>query len=109
MPQVAHIKLSYSRAFLVRAYLLQPHEMLFDAHRHGLRVFEGVPSRGIDDNMKTAVDRVGVGKKRDVNARFRAMTSYYWNSWAGWEKDLLIRMCAMPATGSGSVCQPIPI
>ena len=30
--QVAHIKLSHSRAFLVRAYLLQTHEMLFDAH-----------------------------------------------------------------------------
>ncbi len=30
--QVAHIKLAHSRAFLVRAYLLQTHEMLFDAH-----------------------------------------------------------------------------
>src|SRR3546814_5725786 len=32
--QVAHFKLSFSRAFLVRAYLLQTHEMLFDAHNH---------------------------------------------------------------------------
>ena len=90
--QVAHIKLSHSRAFLVRAYLLQTHEMLFDAHWHGFRVFEGVPGRGIYDNMKTAVDRVGVGKKRDVNARFLAMTSHYvfdpefCNPAAGWEK-----------------------
>ena len=38
--QVAHIKLSHSRAFLLRAYLLQTHEMLFDAHWHGFRVFE---------------------------------------------------------------------
>ena len=30
--QVAHTKLSHSRAFVVRAYLLQTHEMLFDAH-----------------------------------------------------------------------------
>ena len=29
--QVAHFKLSHSRAFIVRAYLLQTHEMLFDA------------------------------------------------------------------------------
>ncbi|GGE51585.1 hypothetical protein GCM10011317_07410 [Niveispirillum cyanobacteriorum] len=29
--QVAHIKLAYRRAFLVRAYLLQTHELLFDA------------------------------------------------------------------------------
>ncbi len=28
--QVAHIKLAHSRAFLVRAYLLQTHEMLFE-------------------------------------------------------------------------------
>ena len=41
--QVAHIKLAHSRAFLVRAYLLQTHEMLFDAHWHGFRVFGGVP------------------------------------------------------------------
>jgi transposase len=90
--QVAHIKLSHSRAFLVRAYLLQTHEMLFDAHWHAFRVFEGVPGRGIYDNMKTAVDRVGVGKKRDVNARFLSMTSHYvfepefCNPAAGWEK-----------------------
>lgn len=75
--QVAHIKLSHSRAFLVRAYPLQTHEMLFDAHWHAFRVFGGVPGRGIYDNMKTAVDRVGRGKQRDVNARFKAMASHY--------------------------------
>jgi len=48
--QVAHIKLSHSRAFLVRAYLLQTHEMLFDAHWHAFRVFEGIPGRGIYDS-----------------------------------------------------------
>jgi transposase len=90
--QVAHIKLSHSRAFLVRAYLLQTHEMLFDAHWHAFRVFDGIPSRGIYDNMKTAVDRVGRGKQRDINARFLAMTSHYvfepefCNPAAGWEK-----------------------
>ena len=57
--QVAHIKLSHSRAFLVRAYPLQTHEMLFDALWYAFRVFGGVPGRGIYDNMKTAVDRVG--------------------------------------------------
>lgn len=48
--QVAHIKLSHSRAFLVRAYPLQTHEMLFDAHWHAFRVLGGVPSRGIYDS-----------------------------------------------------------
>lgn len=47
--QMAHIKLSHSRAFLLRAYPLQTHEMLFDAHWHGFRVFGGVPGRGIYD------------------------------------------------------------
>ena len=75
--QMAHIKLSHSRAFLLRAYPLQTHEMLFDAHWHGFRVFGGVPGRGIYDNMKTAVDRVGRGKERQVNMRFLAMTNHY--------------------------------
>ena len=43
--QVAHIKLSHSRAFLVRAYLLQTNEMVFDAHWPALRVFGGIPGR----------------------------------------------------------------
>ena len=90
--QVAHFKLSHSRAFYVRAYLLQTHEMLFDAHNHAFRVFGGVPKRGIYDNMKTAVDKVLTGKARDVNARFAAMVSHYLfevefcNPASGWEK-----------------------
>ena len=90
--QVAHFKLSHSRAFLVRAYLLQTHEMLFDAHHHAFRVLGGVPRRGIYDEMRTAVDRVGRGKERQVNARFSAMVSHYLfdadfcNPASGWEK-----------------------
>ncbi len=49
--QVAHTKLSHSRAFVVRAYLLQTHEMLFDAHWHAFRVLGGVPGRGIYDTI----------------------------------------------------------
>ena len=48
--QMAHIKLSHSRAFVLRAYSLQTHEMLFDAHWHAFRVFGGVPGRGIYDS-----------------------------------------------------------
>ena len=47
--QVAHFKLSYSRVFILRAYPLQTHEMLFDAHYHAFRVLGGVPRRGIYD------------------------------------------------------------
>src|SRR6478672_2907613 len=90
--QVAHVKLCYSRAFIIRAYLLQTHEMLFDAHNHAFRVLGGVPRRGIYDNMRTAVDKVGRGKERSVNVRFSAMTSHYLfeaefcNPASGWEK-----------------------
>ena len=90
--QVAHTKLSHSRAVSVRAYLLQTHEMLFDAHNHAFRVLGGVPRRGIYDNMKTAVDKVRRGKERDVNARFGAMVNHFLfeaqfcNPASGWEK-----------------------
>ena len=52
--QVAHVKLSYSRAFILRAYPQQTHEMLFDAHNHAFRVLGGVPRRGIYDNLWTS-------------------------------------------------------
>ncbi len=90
--QITHFKLCHSRAFLLRAYPLQTHEMLFDAHQHAFTVFGGVPHRGIYDNMKTAVDKVCSGKLRDVNARFAAMVSHYLfeaefcNPASGWEK-----------------------
>jgi transposase len=52
--QVAHFKLSCSRAFFLRAYPQQTHEMLFDAHNHAFRVLGGVPRRGIYDNLWTS-------------------------------------------------------
>ena len=90
--QVAHTKLCYSRAFILRAYPLQTHEMLFDALTEAFRVLGGVPRRGIFDNMKTAVDCIGQGKARQVNLRFSALVSHYLfeaefcNPAAGWEK-----------------------
>jgi hypothetical protein len=51
-----------------------------------------VPGRGIYDNMRTAVDRIGRGKERQVNARFLAMANHYvfepefCNPASGWEK-----------------------
>ena len=90
--QIAQFKLSHSRAFFLRAYPLQTHEMLFDAHNHAFAAFGGVPARGIYDNMKTAVDKVRHGKQRDVNIRFAAMVSHYLfdaefcNPASGWEK-----------------------
>lgn len=93
--EVAHTKLAASRAFWLVAYPTQSHEMLFDAHARAFAAFGGVPRRGIYDNMKTAVDRVGRGKERTVNVRFYAMCSHYLfepefcNRAAGWEKGIV--------------------
>lgn len=58
--QVAHTKLSHSRAFIVRAFPLQTHHMLSHAVTQAFRVLGGVPQRGIFDKMKTAVDRIAL-------------------------------------------------
>jgi transposase len=113
--QVAHFKLSYSRAFTLRAYPQQTHEMLFDAHNHAFRVLGGVPRRGIYDNMRTAVDKIGRGKERQVNARFSAMVSHFLfeaefcNPASGWEKGRSRRTCRTRAIGSGNPCRTSPL
>lgn len=69
--------------------------LTFDAHARAFAAFGGVPARGIYDNMKTAVDRVGRGKSRVINARFEAMTGHYLfdpefcNTASGWEKGIV--------------------
>lgn len=86
-PKVAH-----NRAFALLAYRQVTHETLFDAHNHAFRVLGGVPGRGPYDNMKTAVDRLGRGKERVVNAPFKAIPSHYLfdaefcDPASGWEK-----------------------
>lgn len=93
--EVAHLKLAASRAFVLVAYYSQSHEMLFDAHARAFAILGGIPKRGIYDNMKTAVDKVGTGKQRSINARFEAMTGHYLfeagfcNRAAGWEKGIV--------------------
>jgi len=93
--EVAHTKLAASRAFWLSAYYSQSHEMLFDAHARAFAAFGGIPRRGIYDNMKTAVDHVGRGKMRSINARFQAMCGHYLfepefcNRAAGWEKGIV--------------------
>jgi transposase len=93
--QVSHLKLCASRAFWLVAYPGQGHEMLFDAHTRSFAELGGVARRGIYDNMKTAVDKVGKGKGRQVNARFAVMCAHYLfdadfcNVASGWEKGVV--------------------
>jgi transposase len=75
-----------------RAYPRETQEMVFDAHNKAFAFFGGSCSRGIYDNMTTAVETVFVGKERRFNRRFERMCSHYLvepvacTPAAGWEK-----------------------
>src|SRR4029450_3329930 len=90
--RVAHLRLCHSRMPFVRAYLREAQEMVFDAHDKAFAFFKGACTRGIYDNMKTAVEGSHVGKDRAFNRRFLAMCSHYLveptacTPGAGWEK-----------------------
>jgi transposase len=46
---------------------------VFDAHVRAFAFFKGACTRGIYDNMKTAVEAVFLGKDRQFNRRFLRM------------------------------------
>ena len=90
--KVAHIRLCHSQMPFVRAYPRESQEMVFDAHARAFDFFKGACTRGIYDNMKTAVESVFVGKDRQFNRRFLQMCGHYLveptacTPAAGWEK-----------------------
>jgi hypothetical protein len=67
-------------------------EMVFDAHDRAFAFFKGACTRGIYDNMRTAVDAVFLGKDRKFNRRFAQMCGHYLveptacTPASGWEK-----------------------
>ena len=75
--KVAHMRLCHSRLFFVRAYPHESQEMVFDAHDRAFAFFRGACTRGIYDNMKTAVEAIFIGKQRQYNRRFLQMCSHY--------------------------------
>jgi transposase len=90
--KVAHVRLCHSRMLFVRAYPRETQEMVFDAHNRAFAFFRGTCTRGIYDNMKTAVEAVFVGKHRQFNRRFLRMCGHYLvepvacTPASGWEK-----------------------
>jgi transposase len=90
--KVAHVRLCHSRMLFVRAYPRESQEMVFDAHDRAFAFFKGACTRGIYDNMKTAVDTIFVGKERAYNRRFQQMCSHFLvepvacTPASGWEK-----------------------
>ena len=90
--KVAHVRLCHSRMLFVRAYPRESQEMVFDAHDRAFGFFKGACTRGIYDNMKTAVEAIFVGKERQYNRRFLQMCGHYLvdpvacTPASGWEK-----------------------
>ena len=90
--KVAHMRLCHSRMMFFRAYPRETQEMVFDAHERAFTFFKGACTRGIYDNMKTAVDTIFVGKDRQYNRRFLQMCSHHLvdpvacTPASGWEK-----------------------
>ena len=90
--KVAHIRLCHSRMLFVRAYPRETQEMVFDAHDRAFAFFKGTCTRGIYDNMKTAVEAIFAGKDRLYNRRFLQMCGHYLvepvacTPASGWEK-----------------------
>ena len=90
--KMAHVRLCHSRMLFVRAYPRETQEMVFDAHSRTFAFFRGTCTRGIYDNMKTAVDAVFIGKDRQFNRRFQRMCGHYLveptacTPASGWEK-----------------------
>ena len=90
--KVAHLRLCHSRMLFVRAYPRETQEMVFDAHDRGFAFFRGACTRGIYDNMRTAVDAILVGRERAYNRRFLRMCSHHLvepvacTPASGWEK-----------------------
>src|SRR6202047_1118276 len=90
--KAAHVRLCHSRMLFVRAYPRETQEMVFDAHDRAFAFFRGACTRGIYDNMKTAVETIFIGKDRQYTRRFLRMCGHYLvepvacTPGSGWEK-----------------------
>ena len=87
--KAAYMRLCHSRMLFVRAYPRETQEMVFDAHDRAFAFFKGACTRGIYDNMKTAVETIFIGKERQYNRRFLQMCGHY----------LVDPVACMPASG----------
>ena len=94
---LAHIILCYSRMTFLKAYQRMTLETVLDVHISAHNFFEGMPIRGIYDNLKTVVDKIGKGKERTYNKQFRLLASHYifeitaCTPVSGWEKGTVER------------------
>ena len=89
---VAHFRLCHSRMRFCIAFMRMSLEMLFAAHIAAHDFFGGFCGIGIYDNPRTVVSRIGKGKDREYNKRFKQLASHYLfepracTPASGWEK-----------------------
>ena len=84
------MKLCYSKATFVYPYERANLESFLDGHVRAFEYFGGVPRRIAYDNLKCAVIRVGKGRKRKLNKRFKELRATQLmriscSSWLNWK------------------------
>lgn len=95
--KVAHFTLCHSRMAFIIAFPRETLEMVLEAHNQAFAFFGGSCTRGIYDNMRTAVRKLLRGKDRALNLRFEKMCSHhlfepvFCTPAAGWEKGRVER------------------
>lgn len=71
------MRLCYSGDIFVRVYRNQRQEAFLDGICRALEFFGGVPRELVFDNLKTAVKRMLVGRKREEQEDFARLRTYY--------------------------------
>jgi transposase len=71
------MKMCFSKAPFVYPYKKANLESFLDGHVRAFEYFGGVPQRIAYDNLKCAVIRVGKGKNRRLNQRFKELKAWY--------------------------------
>lgn len=71
------MRLCYSRKLFVMAFPTQRQESFFLGHVQAFGHFGGVPQRISYDNLKTAVQRILVGRNREEQTSFMQLRSHY--------------------------------
>jgi transposase len=89
---VAQFRLCHSRMRFCMAFTRMSLEMVFAAHIAAHDFFGGLCGIGIYDNLKSVVSRIGRGKEREYNHRFKQLAAHYLfepracTPASGWEK-----------------------
>lgn len=75
--QLFIMRLCYSRRRFVMAFPTQRQEAFFWGHVQAFAHFQGIPQRISYDNLKTAVQRILVGRNRQEQTSFTSLRSHY--------------------------------